>query len=127
MIKNCLNCDAILHGRSDKKFCDAICRSAFHNQRLKEYHQHIRRVNRVLGLNRKILERLIHRGIKVTTHQTLLQAGFDFDLCTGTKLSAGNAPIYHIYEFAYQTLSENRIILKKIAAATTTMQKVQSA
>ena len=29
----CQNCDAILVGRSDKKFCNDLCRSTFNNSR----------------------------------------------------------------------------------------------
>ena len=53
----CQNCDAILVGRSDKKFCNDLCRSTFNNSRrrkpLKSYNKNNSLPEKIEDVNAK--------------------------------------------------------------------------
>ena len=74
----CLKCGKKLKGRSDKKFCDEYCKSAYHYQRglegdLKFYND----VLRVLRHNRKILKLYNRAGKATVRSKLLLEQGFN--------------------------------------------------
>ena len=56
--KNCIACNKIIRGRSDKKFCNDYCRNAYNNQIKSPTNNLIRNTNNRLSKNRRILERI---------------------------------------------------------------------
>jgi hypothetical protein len=107
--RNCLCCGQILHGRTDKKFCDDGCRNSFNNQQNSSQNKEIRKINSILKRNRAILLAKLPEGkkqVKVSkdylifsgfsfgymTHQVLQPSGFCAQCCyeLGIILMEGN-------------------------------------
>lgn len=78
----CLECGKILHGRSDKKFCNDICRSAYANKRYKTTHSEIFRIHRILLRNHHLLEEYLQNGFSQISVRELYLRGFNFDYFT---------------------------------------------
>ncbi len=66
--KTCLHCSKELVGRADKKFCDNQCRNEYNNTQNGTSNNYIRKVNRIIKMNRNILAELTpkDKSIKVT-------------------------------------------------------------
>ena len=88
----CIECKKLLNGRSDKKFCDEGCRNN-HNNRLNSIaYKNVKNINKILRINRNVLNSLLPNEDKTTVSQkTLLILGFNFEYYTHTyHTKAGN-------------------------------------
>lgn len=76
--RKCLNCNADLVGRSDKKFCDQHCKSAFHYNNIRAGHRSLyARIDKQLKKNRRLLK-IYNKGGKATVRSEILLAqGFN--------------------------------------------------
>ena len=106
--KECLHCHRLLEGRTDKKYCDLHCKSAY--QYKKEKRNPLRFYNKVdnqLKLNRKILKEH-NKGGKVTIRaNVLLELGFDPNFSTHSwKNQKGDIYLF-VYEYGFLTRSES--------------------
>lgn len=104
--KHCLECEEVLHGRSDKKFCNEACRSTYHNRLNATHSLIIRQINRRLNRNRKILEELIFSGQRKVKRSLLLRLGFDFQLLTAIQDNEDDSPCFLCYEYGYSPLDD---------------------
>jgi len=110
--KLCQECHTILIGRSDKKFCDTYCKTAFHNKNYRNNHEKIRYINDQLKKNRQILKVLSDAGIAETQRIKLLNAGFQFQYITHQSTASNKFDVRFCYEFGYmETLNGQVIIL----------------
>ena len=76
--KICLACKKELQGRSDKRFCDVHCKSAYHYRKsLEEAPRFYNKVDNQLKLNRKILKNFNKAGKATIRSETLLDLGFN--------------------------------------------------
>ena len=82
MQKNCLQCDAPLKGRIDKKFCDDACRNTFNNAKNKDNNNLIRNTNNWLRRNHRILKALNPNQKTKVSRTKLMENGFDFNYIT---------------------------------------------
>lgn len=98
----CAECGAILHGRSDKKFCDDQCRSTFNNKSYALEYKTVNSINRILLSNRRILGSLLKGSDTSIKWSQLLALGFNPDYCTAISRSKGNDLVYHCYEYKWQ-------------------------
>ncbi len=65
MEKRCLECNDVLHGRADKKFCSDACRNTYNNKKKSiAGNSYVRKVNGILGRNRNIMAELNPEGKK---------------------------------------------------------------
>ena len=106
--KECLNCSKELEGRTDKKFCDPQCKSAYQYQKEKESPERFyNKVDNQLKLNRKILKEY-NKGGKVTIRSNvLLDLGFDPKYFTHYwKNQKGDVYLF-VYEFGFLKKLEN--------------------
>ncbi len=108
--KACLYCKKELIGRTDKKFCDPQCKSAYQYQQSKE--QPARFYNKVdnqLKLNRKILKEY-NKGGKVTVRAEILkEKGFNANFFTHYwKNNKGDVYLF-AYEYGFLKKTENNI------------------
>lgn len=80
----CLTCNKTVKGRTDKKFCDDLCRNNFNNQLKSGNNNIIRNINNALGKNRRILEGYLAVGEELgkINKDKLLQKGFQFKYVT---------------------------------------------
>src|SRR5690606_37469649 len=106
--KECLYCNKVLKGRTDKKFCDPQCKSAYQYQQAQEQPERFyNKVDNQLKLNRKILKEF-NKGGKVTVRAEVLKAlGFDSKFFTHYwKNTKGDVYLF-AYEYGFLKGTEN--------------------
>ena len=109
--KKCLECEAPLVGRTDKKFCSDQCRSTHYNRINGDMSNYVRNVNNVLRKNRRILDSLNPGGkIKVAAAR-LKERGFDFRYHTATYRTRDGVVYYYCYEQGYLPIEKNYFLL----------------
>ena len=111
--KKCLECEEVLKGRVDKKFCSDYCRNAYNNRVNKDSKNLIRNINNRLRKNYKILSELNITGKTKVTRTKLYDQGFDFNFFTSIyKTKTGNTYFY-IYDEGYLPLENELFLLIK--------------
>jgi len=113
--KQCLNCGKVLKGRADKKFCDDYCRNNHNNKQNSDKSQLVRNINNALLKNRKILSQLLaeNEGMKKTTRQKLLDAGFHFKYLTHQYQNQKGQTYFFVYEYGYLPLENDWLLVVK--------------
>lgn len=98
----CLACKKKLKGRSDKKFCDLYCKSAFHYKKsLEEAPRFYYKVDNQLKLNRRILKTFNRSGKTTVRAATILDLGFDPKFFTHYwKNTRGDVYLF-VYEYGF--------------------------
>lgn len=113
--KLCENCSKTIKGRSDKKFCNDYCRNSFNNNINASSNNLVRRVNLLLGKNRRILASLFypsHYIIKIKK-EILIQKGYYFKYTTGFYKSKGGTIFCYCYDFTLLSINEDFFIIIK--------------
>lgn len=76
--KVCLYCKKELVGRTDKKYCNLHCKSAYQYQKIREQPERFyNKVDNQLRLNRRLLKQFNKAGKSVVRCETLLKLGFN--------------------------------------------------
>tara|TARA_B110001454_G_C12643897_1_gene402432 strand:+ start:720 stop:1070 length:351 start_codon:yes stop_codon:yes gene_type:complete len=111
--RKCLECDEVVKGRIDKKFCSDYCRNSHNNKVNKDSKNLIRNINNRLRKNYKILSELNITGKTKVTRTKLYDKGFDFQFFTSIyKTKTGNTYFY-IYDEGYLSLDNEMFLLIK--------------
>ena len=111
--RKCLECDEVVKGRIDKKFCSDYCRNSYNNRVNKDSKNLIRNINNRLRKNHKILSELNLTGKTKVTRTKLYDKGFDFQFFTSIyKTKTGNTYFY-IYNEGYLPLENETFLLIK--------------
>jgi hypothetical protein len=111
--KKCLDCNEIIRGRADKKFCNDQCRNNYNNQLNSDTSSLVRNVNNILRKNRRILEELNPAGKIKMNKAKLVKAGFDLQYHTHQlQTQNGNTYIF-CYEYGYLVLDNETFLLVK--------------
>jgi|SRR5205823_3367624 len=111
--RTCASCGQDIRGRSDKKFCDDYCRSAFNNKQNNDVNLYIRSVDRILRRNRRILEELIPNETARTSRSRLLEKGFNFKYYTNTYTNKKGSTYFFCYEYGYLPMENGSVLLIK--------------
>lgn len=111
----CLNCNKVLKGRTDKKFCDDYCRNTYNNQLKATTNNFVRNVNNALGKNRRILESFFKKNDETTrtSKEKLLMKGFQFKFITHTYTNKKGNVYYFCYDIGYLPLENDWYLLVK--------------
>ena len=113
MDRLCLDCEAVLRGRADKKFCDDQCRSNYNNKLKLRDHGLVKKINQILTINRKLLREENPSGKAKVKREKLAKKGFDFDYHTHHyTTNTGNAYVF-CYEYGYLLLENDEVLLVK--------------
>lgn len=113
MNRFCLDCQAEIKGRADKKFCDDQCRNNYNNKRKSEDGETIRKINQILNKNRKLLKEECSDGNNKVKKEDLAKKGFDFDYHTHYYLAdTGNVYVF-CYEYGYMFSQDDEVVLLK--------------
>lgn len=118
----CRQCGKAVKGRTDKRFCDDYCRSAYNNQLKAQLSKTVKTVNATLLKNRKILERLLpatEQMIK-TTRERLLKQGFSFTYHTHVLTTRTGKNYVYCYEYGYLPLDKDWLLLVRKKEETVT-------
>lgn len=111
MNRKCLDCGQKLTGRCDKKYCSDHCRNSHHNKRSRRINNLIRRINRRLSCNRRILYELNPLGRHTVSREMLECKGFDFGLFTEISNAEPDHAIYFCYDQGYSFISPHQVLL----------------
>ncbi len=123
LLKTCIECDEVIRGRTDKRFCSDSCRSAFHNRDKFQLPATYRLIDHRLKRNRKILEKC-YKMLESTspTHgifelmdpildkKNVKTLGFAFDYYTH-KDWVDAKEFTFCYEYGYRFTENNAIVL----------------
>ena len=106
--KVCLYCKKELVGRTDKKYCNLHCKSAYQYQKIRERPERFyNKVDNQLRLNRKLLKQFNKAGKSVVRCETLLKLGFNPKFFTHYwKNQKGEAYLF-VYEYGFLKKKEN--------------------
>lgn len=106
--KECIHCSKELRGRTDKKFCDPQCKSAYQYQIEKQNPERFyNKVDNQLKLNRKLLKEY-NKGGKVTIRSNvLLELGFNPNFFTHYWKNQNGQVYFFIYEYGFLIRKEN--------------------
>ncbi len=110
--KKCLQCEKVLTGRPDKKFCNDYCRNTYNYNHRRKDEVIVRQINSILRKNRQILSELEPEKKKVNIHrQRLIEMGFRFNYFTNIyKTKSGK--IYHFcYDYGYIEVSTDYVVV----------------
>lgn len=108
----CAECREPLIGRSDKKFCDDACRTAYNNRSKSDETGFVRNINNLLRRNRRILKYFHELGEARVGRQSLSEMGFLFSYLTNTR-SNGGETYHYVYEFGYLELPGDSLLIVK--------------
>ena len=111
---NCQQCGKAVHGRLDKKFCDAYCRNAFNNKLKRTDEQHIMSVNQSLRKNRRILKTLSPVGKSTVRKDVLLAMGYNFNIFSSMYRTTKGTIYYLCYEYGFNPIIDNRGVEKAV-------------
>ena len=111
----CSECNEILRGRTDKKFCSDSCRSMFHN-RLKSQQSGVQKmIESRLRKNRKILMGLYNNmtsDLKLVPLKYVENLGFTFNFYTHIEHDTQKQMIF-CFEYGYQKIDNQKVKLVK--------------
>ncbi|NBC84327.1 MAG: hypothetical protein GVY19_13240 [Bacteroidetes bacterium] len=107
-MNRCLECNEPLTGRSDKKYCNPYCKSAYQYRETRKNETNLYLyIDKKLKKNRKILKNFNKAGKAIIREQDLLAAGFDPRHFTHYfKTKGGNIYLF-CYEYGYMKIKEN--------------------
>ncbi|MDR2281788.1 MAG: hypothetical protein LBE37_01185 [Sphingobacterium sp.] len=113
-IKRCLECSGPVKGRSDKRFCNDACRNSFNNRLQTDSSNVVRKINRQLYKNRKILLDLLkEEKMLMVNEDRLLSLGFDMEYHTHDLLTSKGQTYFFVYEYGYLPLENQQYLIVK--------------
>ena len=109
--RNCLECGDQLKGRKDQKFCSDYCRNTYNNRLNEDATNQVRRINRILRKNRRILSSLNPMGKRTIDGLVLAEEGFNFHYFTTIYSTQKGSQYYFCYDQGYLKLDGDRYML----------------
>lgn len=108
-VNKCLQCGKVIRsGRADKKFCDGLCKDAYHNSLKILKHQEIKKIDLILKRNREILKKVYKPDTEqLFDRDQMLKAGFEFDYHTHhviTKIKRNE--FLFCYDYGYREVKK---------------------
>jgi hypothetical protein len=101
----CLACHKELRGRSDKKFCDAQCRSMHHNRNKPSHERIIQQTNKILRKNRSLLAHFCPSGKSTVKKDVLASLGYKLDKYTDV-FPFSKGVYFFCYDYGYLPIQE---------------------
>lgn len=109
--RKCLSCGEKIVGRTDKKFCDALCRNSFNNLIKRESEKLIIKTNSILRKNRTILKQFNPAGKTTIRTEYLEKLGFDFRYFTHTFTTKNNNEYHFCYDYGYFIIDDEKTLI----------------
>ncbi len=113
-IRVCLDCNQVIEGRADKKFCDDQCRINYHNSLSQKTNSSLKKINSILKRNRKIIRDFIQSGYNEVLRSDLADMGFNFKYHTH-QLKEGNKIVTVCYDFGFRFTKPSLVKLLSFA------------
>jgi predicted nucleic acid-binding Zn ribbon protein len=99
--KACPVCGDPIIGRMDKKFCSDQCRNTFNNRKNNYSSDTIRKIDKILKNNHRILMLLNPDGKTKVSKKRLLSQGFNFEYFTNIYHTQKGTTYFFCYEQGY--------------------------
>ncbi len=112
-MKTCIECEAHLQGRADKKFCSDACRNNFNNRQKSAVTLLMRQINTILKKNRNVLAALMPAENTKLSRDKLLESGFNFSYFTNTYTNKKGLTYFYCYEYGYLPIENNFYLIVK--------------
>ena len=114
-VKTCQECNKVLRGRADRKFCDDLCRNSYNNKLNSDSNAFVRNVNNVLRRNRRVLEEVLPVGEELVKlpKSKLIEKGFSFKYFTHTYTNKKGNVYFFCYEYGYLLLEADWLLIVK--------------
>ena len=97
--KQCLYCNnEFKEGRTDRKYCNDLCRAAYHNQQRRLQQSSVQKINAILKKNLSILKRLSPEGYSVVRKTTLSEQGYNFNYFTNVYRTKDQRLYFFCYD-----------------------------
>lgn len=101
-MKSCKECSAEINGRSDKIFCSAYCKSAFHYKKGQEKEDSFfKRIDRQLKLNRRVLKQYNRAGLSFVSKSYIMNEGFNPKIFTHYWKNQKGEVYLFCYEYGF--------------------------
>lgn len=107
----CLECNRVLIGRVDKKFCNDFCRNGYYNRKNRVTNNYVRKINRILAKNREILAEMNPNEMTKTTKNKMTQEGFNFNYFTNVYETKTGKNYFFCYDKGYLVLDDDKVAL----------------
>ena len=114
--RHCLECNEVLKGRKDQKFCSDYCRNTYNNRLNEDSNATVRKINRILRKNRRILEVLLASNQSLKATSELIELGYNFNYHTNLFQTKKGDTYYFCYELGYLRQENNRCLLVEKSA-----------
>ncbi|MGX1641454.1 hypothetical protein [Sphingobacterium sp. NPDC055431] len=113
-IRTCKECEEVLRGRTDKRFCNDGCRNAYNNRENSRDSDLLKKINNQLRKNRKILRILLAEEKMLKTNKDkLLTEGFSLKYHTHRIITSKGQEYIFCYEYGYLDLGNDFILIVK--------------
>jgi hypothetical protein len=113
--KLCEYCQVPIQGRSDKRFCDDTCRTAFNNLARTD-NNYMRNVNNYLRKNRRIMSELLAEapdGKRKVSGKKMADKGYNFSYHTNIYTTQKGDSYIFCYEYGYLKLENDIYMIVK--------------
>jgi hypothetical protein len=106
--RRCKECNEILEGRIDKKFCSEYCKSSYHYKiNLEKEDNLFSTIDKILKKNRRILKSYNKAGKATVRKNILLEEGFNPKYFTHYWKAKNNNLYLFCYEYGFMEKKEN--------------------
>lgn len=114
-LRNCILCNKKVRGRTDKKFCDDLCRNNYNNRLKATDNNLVRNINNALGKNRRILESLFSKEEKLIRIRAdkLIHNGFHFEYFTHQSFNKKGNRYFFCYDYGYLPMNNGWYLIVK--------------
>ena len=112
MKKECQQCAKTLYGRTDKKFCDSNCKTAFNFAKRRDTRNEVKEIDGYLHHNREILATLMGECKKEMFDRAVLaRANFRWEYMTGIYKNKQDKWYHIVYDYAWMEFSNQQILI----------------
>ena len=109
-VKTCAFCGKELEGRSDKKFCDAYCKSSYHYKKsVEEAPRFYNKVDNQLKTNRRILKQYNKAGKATVRSSVVIKEGFNPHFFTHQWNNTKGDVYFFVYEYGFLRRLEHNV------------------
>ena len=108
-------CRKVVHGRADKVFCSAACKSTYHQKLNKVTTEATSLIDKILHRNRSIhLELMGKTATQKKIPKTLLDSKkFNYSYITGFHINKQKKTVYNVYDFSYIPFSTQDVLIMR--------------
>ena len=107
----CLHCGTPLKGRSDKKYCDLGCKSAYSNNKRQQKEEVLITINQQLRTNWKVLKQMNPQGKSTVRKSFLRSLGYDFKYFTNVFKTPKGKLYYFCYDMGITEVDKSHICI----------------